>query len=97
MPRYFLSSILATNAVVPEPIKGSHTIPFVGQLAFIGISRREVGNRAKCNSLEGSVPMSHTLGRFFPLGLFIRLWSLPVGVIEVPLIPLSLLISRSLV
>src|SRR3990167_6555898 len=92
MARLFLLSVLATMAVVPEPIKGASTIPPSGQPAKTIGSISFLGNVAKCASANGLVLMDHTVLLFFPLGLFIKLWSLPVGGIYVSPTPRSFFI-----
>jgi len=64
----FLLSFLATIAVVPDPIKGSKTIPFSGHPALIQNSGSVLGNIAECFSKLDSNGKTIQSPGFFPLG-----------------------------
>ncbi len=61
----------ATIPVVPEPPKGSKTIPFSGQPALIHGSIKSLGKVAKWASLQGLVVTVQTFLLFLPIGLFL--------------------------
>ena len=48
IPTDFLPSSYATFIVVPVPLKGSRTRPFIGQVDFMGIMHNSSGYGAKC-------------------------------------------------
>lgn len=68
IPTKCLPSRFATNAVVPDPMNGSRTIPPGGLPARIHISANDSGKTAKCASGNFDSGMLHTVLRLRPKG-----------------------------
>ena len=69
---------LATIPVVPDPPKGSKTIPFSGQPALIHGSIKSLGKVAKWASLQGLVVIVQTFLLFLPFKASCFDFSVPI-------------------